>query len=393
MDSGISEVNVTSAQDTTADLGDSNTILGEEVNHCLQSTFSFPDIDELGQDFESPSQTQEPKIGMMFDSIKEAEELYYKYAGSKGFSVRKGSTRHSKQGLRKKTYVCSKEAISKAVVPKIQNPLEKSTKLGHIRNTRTGCKAPMSLKIVGDQWMISILKENHNHDLSTPRKNRTISSVGCRTLSEAKVENEYSVIGMFTQIQSAKITCPSISAPSMCTYGLFSSKGIPCRYIINYLISNGITTLLEALIMSRWKKTPKNSTTCNEEILCPRPNELNQMFNRCAEIITNSEDVNEPLIEELQRFLNEYETRNKITKISASRTSIKWFEDRITTQPIVGNPKKAKTKGSGKNTGRPSKADPRFKSTRELVVKSKRTCKNCHEPGHTARTCAKDYHS
>ncbi|KMZ69718.1 hypothetical protein ZOSMA_208G00090 [Zostera marina] len=39
---------------------------------------------------------------MSFDSLEEAEALYYSYAGSISFSVRKGSTRHSKRGLRKK---------------------------------------------------------------------------------------------------------------------------------------------------------------------------------------------------------------------------------------------------------------------------------------------------
>lgn len=137
---------------------------------------------------------------------------------------------------------------------------------------------------------------------------------------------------------------------------------------------------------------PRDSTSNNQEIQCPRLNKLNQMFNRCAEIIANCKDVNEPLIDDLQRFLNKYETRNNITKQSTNRTSITRFEDRITTKPMVENPKMAKTKGSGKNTGRPSKADPRFKSTRELVVKTKWSCKNYHEPGHTARTCANDYH-
>ncbi|KMZ73523.1 hypothetical protein ZOSMA_147G00350 [Zostera marina] len=60
---------------------------------------------------------EEPKVGMKFDSIKDAEEMYYSYAGQMGFSVRKGSIRHSKEGLRKKTYVCSKEGKSRAVVP------------------------------------------------------------------------------------------------------------------------------------------------------------------------------------------------------------------------------------------------------------------------------------
>ncbi|KMZ65049.1 hypothetical protein ZOSMA_33G00800 [Zostera marina] len=85
MDSGVSEVKGASPQDMT------------------------PEIEEQGQDFEQPSHTEKPKIGMMFNSIVEAEYMYYKYAGEKGFSVRKGSTRHSKQGLRKKTYVCLKE--------------------------------------------------------------------------------------------------------------------------------------------------------------------------------------------------------------------------------------------------------------------------------------------
>ncbi|KMZ72590.1 hypothetical protein ZOSMA_161G00390 [Zostera marina] len=128
---------------------------------------------EEEDNMQTPSrECEEPKVGMKFTTIGEVEELYYKYAGHKGFSVRKGSTRHSKKGLRKKTYVCSKEGISRAIVPKMQNPLEKSGRLRQIRNPRTNCKALMSLKIEGDEWMISVFKDIHNHEMSTPSLKR-----------------------------------------------------------------------------------------------------------------------------------------------------------------------------------------------------------------------------
>ncbi|KMZ57427.1 hypothetical protein ZOSMA_86G00630 [Zostera marina] len=88
---------------------------------------------------------------MTFDSIKEAEDIYYAYAGQKGFCVRKGSTKHSKKGLRKKTYVCAKEGTSKAKIPIVENPSIVSTKPRYIRNSRTGCKALLTIKIYGDR--------------------------------------------------------------------------------------------------------------------------------------------------------------------------------------------------------------------------------------------------
>lgn len=111
-------------------------------------------------------------VGMTFESIEDAEELYYTYAWLKGFTVRKWSTRHLKQGLRKKTYVCSKQGTSRAKVPVVDNLAEKKTKPRHIRNPRTGCKALLSIKISGEKWVVSIYNDNHNHDMATLSKKR-----------------------------------------------------------------------------------------------------------------------------------------------------------------------------------------------------------------------------
>ncbi|KMZ66706.1 hypothetical protein ZOSMA_28G00660 [Zostera marina] len=98
------------------------------------------DIDEIPNDRDSHKIIEDPYVGMSFESIKDVEKLYYTFAGQKGFTVCKWSTKHSKQGLRKKTYVCSKHGKSRAKIP-VDNLAEKKTKPRHIRNPRTECKA------------------------------------------------------------------------------------------------------------------------------------------------------------------------------------------------------------------------------------------------------------
>lgn len=59
---------------------------------------------------------------------------------------------------------------------------------------------------------------------------------------------------------------------------------------------------------------------------------------------------------------------------------------------IIGNPKIAKTKRSGKNTGRPSKTDTRFKTYREILIPKIKYCGTCRQPRHNSRKCNVDRH-
>ncbi|KMZ67837.1 hypothetical protein ZOSMA_257G00030 [Zostera marina] len=67
---------------------------------------------------------------------------------------------------------------------------------------------------------------------------------------------EFSVVCMFTQVECAKIHCPHEQGTPVCTCRMFSSKSIPCRHVIAFLTSQGITSLPNEFICDRWKMTP-----------------------------------------------------------------------------------------------------------------------------------------
>ncbi|KMZ76176.1 hypothetical protein ZOSMA_105G00030 [Zostera marina] len=204
--------------------------------------------------------------------------------------------------------------------------------------------------------------------------------------------NIHIVVGIYTQIQSAKITCNDLEDTPSCSCHLFSSKAIPCRHIICFLTTTGRTSLPNDLICDRWKKTENKSQTRAEGIQKPVGTALASIFNRCARLIGNNVKIEDEIISKMNGILQEFEALHSTGNRQSVSRSITRFEDKITTMPLIGNPKVAKTKGSGKNTGRPGKADPRFKSTREIKVKRPRCCKKCQQQGHNARSCAVDYH-
>lgn len=82
----------------------------------------------------------------------------------------------------------------------------------------------------------------------------------------------------------------------------------------------------------------------------------------------------------------------KVTSKQAEQCSITRFESSNNSAPKIANPKNAKTKGRGKNVGRPSKSNPRFKSMRELRVPRLKACKKCNQPDHSSRNCYNDLH-
>lgn len=54
---------------------------------------------------------------------------------------------------------------------------------------------------------------------------------------------------------------------------------------------------------------------------------------------------------------------------------------------VIGNLKVTKTKGSDKNTGRPNKADARFKSYREIIIPKMKCYGKCRQQGYNSRNC------
>uniref|UniRef100_J3LTC4 SWIM-type domain-containing protein n=2 Tax=Oryza brachyantha TaxID=4533 RepID=J3LTC4_ORYBR len=104
----------------------------------------------------------EPKVGMVFLNEDKAYDCYVTYAGTVGFSVRKGWLEKTATNItRSRAYVCSKEGFrSKSVTTDPKKPRSE---------TRTGCQAHMTIKItVSSKYVVTEYAADHNHDLEAP---------------------------------------------------------------------------------------------------------------------------------------------------------------------------------------------------------------------------------
>ncbi|XP_038970414.1 protein FAR1-RELATED SEQUENCE 4-like isoform X1 [Phoenix dactylifera] len=128
----------------------------------------------------------EPKVGMVFANEDKAYEFYVKYAGTVGFSVRKGWWDKSARNVtRSRVYVCSREGFRPR---NVANDAKKPR-----TETRTGCLARMAIKITpSGKYSISEFVADHNHQLAAPldvqmlRSQRVLAKVqpeGCQNTS------------------------------------------------------------------------------------------------------------------------------------------------------------------------------------------------------------------
>lgn len=88
----------------------------------------------------------------------------------------------------------------------------------------------------------------------------------------------------------------------------------------------------------------------------------------------------------LKKTLKQVKSKYPLIEERSTINSITRFESPACIPIMVGNPKVAKTKGSGKG-GMPSKHSERFNSRRESCVPKARTCSICHGKGHNKRGC------
>ncbi|KAL7172245.1 hypothetical protein ACSBR2_031857 [Camellia fascicularis] len=107
---------------------------------------------------------EDPKVGMLFDSIDELVEFYKLYGKAKGFGV---SIRTSKKGtdgkVRYVTVACCHTGKQRI---RSSNPLKLKPQ------SKTDCKAKLSVVLCPDEkWMLNSMILDHNHELS-PGKSR-----------------------------------------------------------------------------------------------------------------------------------------------------------------------------------------------------------------------------
>ncbi|XP_026666304.2 protein FAR1-RELATED SEQUENCE 4-like [Phoenix dactylifera] len=100
-----------------------------------------------------------PIVGMVFENEAKAYDYYVKYAGSVGFSVRKGGwDKSARNNTRSRVYICSREGFRPKNEAKRPRP-----------ETRTGCPSRMAIKITSSgKYRVTEFVPDHNHQLAAP---------------------------------------------------------------------------------------------------------------------------------------------------------------------------------------------------------------------------------
>lgn len=102
---------------------------------------------------------EEPKVGMLFNSIDEVNDFYLRYGKKMGFAVCRRSCRKGDDGeVRYVTVTCQREGKSR----------RSSSKPVYLQpEQKTNCRARVSAALCPDRkWVISSVVLEHNHELS-----------------------------------------------------------------------------------------------------------------------------------------------------------------------------------------------------------------------------------
>ncbi|GAU38767.1 hypothetical protein TSUD_64980 [Trifolium subterraneum] len=113
---------------------------------------------------------RKPMVGMEFDNIDVAYQFWLAYSVHAGFGVRKRFTNKNKVGaISSYRFVCSKEG---------KKEIKKSNALASFRRaeTRTDCKARISLGCHNGKFVIHEFVEDHNHTLQPPETTHLLAS-------------------------------------------------------------------------------------------------------------------------------------------------------------------------------------------------------------------------
>ncbi|KAG6513904.1 hypothetical protein ZIOFF_024241 [Zingiber officinale] len=212
-----------------------------------------------------------PIVGMVFENEDKAYDYYIKYAGSVGFSVRKGWWDKSARNVtRSRVYVCSREGFR----PKNETRRPRA-------ETRTGCPACMAIKLTSsEQRRYNELQADYNANQPHPRIpplrllwqaanaytpavydifRREVelfldSMVYCS--GEAGILFQYEV----TVKEKSKVHCvrfDSSNGSIICSCGKLESVGIPCCHVLKVLDLRNIKELPPQYILKRWRKDAK----------------------------------------------------------------------------------------------------------------------------------------
>ncbi|OUZ99541.1 FAR1 DNA binding domain [Macleaya cordata] len=118
---------------------------------------------EVDQGFRDLDELVEPKVGMIFDTAKEAFDYYNEYARKIGFRVRilrTNMNRTHRNKIHRQVLVCSCEGTYKM----IRKPRKRR------ESKRFECMAVFEIKLItGDKYALIRFKSEHTHDLVPPK--------------------------------------------------------------------------------------------------------------------------------------------------------------------------------------------------------------------------------
>nr|XP_027191115.1 protein FAR-RED IMPAIRED RESPONSE 1-like [Cicer arietinum] len=111
-----------------------------------------------------------PRVGMKFDNIDVAYQFWLTYSVHAGFGVRKRYANKNKDGtISSCRFVCSKEGVRKIDKRDVFVNIHKA-------ETRTDCKARISLVCQNGNFVIHEFVEDHNHPLQLPETTHMLAS-------------------------------------------------------------------------------------------------------------------------------------------------------------------------------------------------------------------------
>jgi hypothetical protein len=120
---------------------------------------------------------KKPVVGMIFDTLKDAENFYKSYAYDAGFSVRVGAHKKDNEEIFYQRYLCSREGYRKESVQEVSDQSGKKRKTPNVMETRCGCQARIVVKLDSEKkYQILSFVEEHNHGFVSPDKRHLLRS-------------------------------------------------------------------------------------------------------------------------------------------------------------------------------------------------------------------------
>ncbi|KAJ6825855.1 protein FAR1-RELATED SEQUENCE 5-like [Iris pallida] len=158
-----------SLRDNNVDLNDDTL----EQHMTLEVNSHLGEADNFFSSHHQISETQEPFVGMEFESEEAAKLFYMAYASRVGFSVRISKSRRSRndESIIMRRFVCSKEGFHRK-----KGNFDDGKKKRRRATIREGCNAMIEViqKYYG-RWVVTKLVKEHNHIVEAPSRVRYIA--------------------------------------------------------------------------------------------------------------------------------------------------------------------------------------------------------------------------